>query len=102
MEIHCAAYPEPTSDPELTFSDTAAQVSGTPSAATCLHATSTAPIAGPVSYRRLHAGSQFCLTTNDSTTSKTWVTLVTLKSLGKTSDDLAWTATAWYRERPVS
>ena len=102
MEIHCAAYPAPTSYPELTFSDTVAQVSGTPSAAECLHATSTAPIVGPVSYRQLHPGSQFCLTTTNSTTSETWITLVTLESLNKISDDLAWTATAWYRERSVS
>ena len=102
MEIHCAAYPEPTSEAELTFSDTAAQVSGTPSAAACLHAASTAPIVGPVSYQRLHAGSQFCLTTTNSATKKTWVTLVTLRALNKVSDDLAWTATAWYGERPAS
>jgi eukaryotic-like serine/threonine-protein kinase len=97
MEIHCAAYPAPTPDPELTFSDTVAQVTGTPGAAECLHATSTAPIVGPVSYRQLHAGSQFCLTTTNSATGKTWVTLVTLKSVNKVSDDLSWTATAWDR-----
>ena len=78
MEIHCAAYPAPTAYPELTFSDIAAQVSGTPSAAQCLHATGTAPLVGPVSYRQLRPGSQFCLTTTNSTTNKTWITLVTL------------------------
>ena len=97
MEIHCGAYPQPTASPELTFSDTVAQVSGKPSAAQCLQATSTAPIAGPVSYRQLRPGSQFCLITANSITNETWITLVTLKSLNKTSDNLAWTATAWHR-----
>ena len=96
MEINCAA------DPELTFSDTVAQVSGTPSAAGCVHAMTTAPMVGPASYRQLHPGSQFCLTTISSTTNKAWIMLVTLKSLNKVSDDLAWTATAWYREPPAS
>jgi eukaryotic-like serine/threonine-protein kinase len=90
MEINCAAAPE------LTFSDTVAQVSGTPDAAGCVHALTTAPMVGPASYQQFHPGSQFCLTTTNSTTSKTWVMLVTLESLSKSSDNLAWTATAWY------
>jgi hypothetical protein len=58
----------------------------------------TAPMVGPASYKQLRPGSQFCLTTTSSTTKKTWIMLVTLKSLSKVSDDLAWTATAWYHE----
>jgi serine/threonine protein kinase len=91
MEINCATAPE------LTFGDTVARVSGTPGAAGCFHAATTAPMVGPASYQQLHPGSQFCLTTTSSTTKKTWIMLVTLKSLNKPSDDLAWTATAWYR-----
>jgi hypothetical protein len=90
MEINCAAAPE------LTFSDTVAQVSGTPDAAGCVHALTTMPMVGPASYQQFHPGSQLCLTTTSSTTSKTWVMLVTLKSLSRSSDNLAWTATAWY------
>ena len=90
MEINCATAPE------LTFSDTVAQVSGTPDAAGCVHALTTVPMVGPVSYQQFHPGSQLCLTTTSSTTSKTWVMLVTLKSLSRSSDNLAWTATAWY------
>ena len=90
MEINCAAAPE------LTFSDTVAQVSGTPDAAGCVHALTSMPMVGPASYQQFHPGSQLCLTTTSSTTSKTWVMLVTLKSLSRSSDNLAWTATAWY------
>ena len=57
-----------------------------------------APVVGPVSYRQLRPGSQFCLATTKSITNETWITLVTLKSLNKASDNLAWTATAWHRE----
>jgi hypothetical protein len=58
---------------------------------------------GPASYQQFHPGTQFCLTTTSTTTtSKTWVMLITLKSLSKSSDDLAWTATAWYTSRPAS
>jgi hypothetical protein len=90
MEINCAAAPE------LTFSDIVAQVSGTPDAAGCVHALTTAPMVPSASYQKFHPGSQLCLTTTDRATSKTWVMLVTLRSLSKSSDDLAWTATAWY------
>jgi hypothetical protein len=79
-----------------------AQVRGTPDAAGCVHALSTAPMVGPASYQQLHPGSGFCLTTTSSTTGKTWVMLVTLKSLSKSSDDLAWTATAWYGNHSAS
>jgi hypothetical protein len=98
MEINCAAAPE------LTFSDIVAPVRGTPDAAGCVHALTTAPMVGPASYQQFHPGTQFCLTTtsSSSTTSKTWVMLITLKSLSKSSDDLAWTATAWYTSRPAS
>jgi hypothetical protein len=96
MEINCAAAPE------LTFSDTVAQVSGTPDAAACVRALTTAPMIGTASYQQLHPGSQFCLTASDSATSKTWVMLATLKSLSKSSDNLAWTATGWYSNHSAS
>jgi hypothetical protein len=97
MEINCAGAPE------LTFSDTVAQVSGTPDAAGCVRALTTAPMVGPASYQQFHPGSQFCLTTtSSSTTSKAWVMLVTLKSLSKSSDNLAWTATAWYSDHSAN
>jgi hypothetical protein len=57
---------------------------------------------GPASYRQFRPGSQFCLTTTSSTTSRTWVMLVTLKSLSKSSDNLARTATAWYSNHSAS
>jgi hypothetical protein len=96
MEINCAAAPE------LTFSDTVAEVSGTPDAAACVRALTTAPMVGTASYQQLRPGSQFCLTATDSATSKTWVMLATLKSLSKPSDNLAWTATGWYSNRSAS
>lgn len=92
MEINCATAPE------LTFSDTVARVSGTPGVEGCYHAVTTAPFVGAASYQQLRPGSQFCLVTISSTTRRTWVMLVTLKSLDKSSDDLAWTATVWYRD----
>jgi serine/threonine protein kinase len=93
MEINCAAAPE------LTFSDTVAAVTGAPGLAGCLHALASAPVIEPASYRQLHPGSQFCLTTVSAASKKTWVMLATLRSLNQVSDDLAWTATAWYRAR---
>jgi hypothetical protein len=92
MKISCAPAPE------LAFGDTVAQVGGTPDADGCLHAVTTAPMVGPSSYQQLHPGSQFCLVTTSSTTRRTWVMLATLKSLNQATDNLAWTATVWYRE----
>jgi hypothetical protein len=96
MEINCATAPE------LTFSDTVAEVSGTPDATGCVHALATAPMVGPASYRQFRPGSQFCLATTSSTSSKSWVMRVTLRSLSKSSDNLAWTATAWYSDHSAS
>ena len=96
MEINCAAAPE------LTFSDTVAQVSGTPDATGCVRALAAAPMVGPASYRQVRPGSQFCLAATSSTKSKSWVMRVTLRSLSKSSDNLAWTATAWYSSHSAS
>jgi hypothetical protein len=92
MEISCAK------GPELTFSDPVARVSKSPGVSACYASVSNHPMVGPAGYRQLTPGTQLCLATFSSTTRRTWVMEVTLKSADKVTDDLSWTATVWYRD----